>query len=306
MARYIVRRLLLSILVLWGVVTVVFVLVRVVPGDPAAMMMGPDASPEMIASVRHQLGLDRPLHVQYGYFLRDALRGDLGSSLYLNVPSASLVAERIPATAQLAIISVIISGALSIPLGILAALRVNSTLDKLVSLSTLAAQSLPDFWIGLMLILVFSRNLRLLPTSGQGNVLNLIMPIITLSLPLTTFMARIVRSGMLDILGRDYVRTARGKGLPSGLVIRRHVLKNLMIPVITLFGLQVGALMGGVVITETVFAWPGVGRLLVDSILRKDFPVVQACVLFVAVSYILVNLLVDVAYAYIDPRIHYT
>lgn len=305
MTNYIIRRLLLSIFVLWGVVTVVFLIVRVIPGDPAAMMLGPDATAEMIASVRHQLGLDRPLQVQYAYFLRDAMKGDLGTSLYLKRSTTDLVAERVPATMQLAILAVMVSSVLAVPLGMLAALRVNSFWDRAVSSATLAAQSLPDFWVGFMLILIFSRYLKLLPTSGRGTVLNLIMPVITLSFPLTTFMARVVRSGMLDILGRDYVRTARGKGLPEGLLVRRHVLKNLMIPVVTLVGLQMGALLGGVVITETVFAWPGVGRLLVDSIMRRDFPVVQACVLFVSVSYILVNLAVDVAYAYIDPRIRY-
>lgn len=305
MTRYIVRRLLLSIIVIWGVVTFVFFVVRVIPGDPAAMMLGIDATPEMIASLRVQLGLDQPILVQYVFFLQNAITGDWGNSLYLNRPSTELVFERIPATVQLAVLSVILSTLLAVPLGMLAALKVNSIWDRIVSLTTLAAQSMPDFWVGFMLILIFSRYLRWLPTSGMGSWKHMIMPLITLSFPLTTFMTRLVRAGMLDVLGRDYVRTARGKGMKESLVVFRHVFKNMMIPVVTLVGLQLGVLLGGVVITETVFAWPGVGRLLVDSILRKDFPVVQAAVLFIALSYIFVNLFVDIAYAYIDPRIHY-
>mgnify|MGYP001176579761 CR=1 FL=1 len=188
----------------------------------------------------------------------------------------------------------------------LAALKPNSIFDRAVSLFTLFAQSLPDFWVGFMLILIFSRNLRLLPTSGTGTWKHMIMPLITLSFPLTTFMTRIVRAGMLDVMGKDYIRTARAKGASERLVIMRHVFKNMMIPVITLLGLQLGVLMGGVVITESVFAWPGVGRLLVDSILRKDFPVVQTAVLFIALSYVFVNIFVDIAYAYLDPRIRFT
>jgi peptide/nickel transport system permease protein len=305
MKVYLVRRLLLAILVTFGVVTVVFFIVRVVPGDPAAVMLGPSATREEVAAVRHRLGLDRPLHVQYVSFLSDALRGDLGKSLHFNRPSTELVRERIPATVQLAVPSVVVSMVLALPLGTLAALRVNSIWDRAVSILTLVAQSFPAFWVGFMLILILSRNLKLLPTSGRGTWQHMVMPVITLSFPLTSFMARLVRSGLLDELQCDYVRTARGKGLAEVLVIRRHVFKNMLIPVVTLMGLQVGALLGGVVIAESVFAWPGVGRLLVDSILRKDFPVVQACVLFIAVSYVVVNLVVDVAYGWIDPRVRY-
>lgn len=306
MIKYLIRRLFYSIFVIWGVITVVFFLVRVVPGNPAAMMLGPDASAEMIETVTRNLGLDKPLFEQYGVFLRDAVRGQLGDSLYLKRTSVELVIERIPATLQLAAFSVLISTIIAIPLGMLAALKPNSIFDRAVSLFTLLAQSLPDFWVGFMLILIFSRHLRLLPTSGTGTWKHMIMPLITLSFPLTTFMTRIVRAGMLDVMGKDYIRTARAKGASERLVIMRHVFKNMMIPVITLLGLQLGVLMGGVVITETVFAWPGVGRLLVDSILRKDFPVVQTAVLFIALSYVFVNIFVDITYAYLDPRIRYT
>lgn len=285
--------------------TVVFFLVRVIPGNPAAMMLGPDATPEMIETVTRNLGLDKPLINQYGIFFKDILQGDMGNSLYLNRSSVELVMERIPSTVTLAIYSVIISTVIALPLGMLAAIRVNSIFDRVVSLITLFAQSLPDFWVGFMLILIFSRYLRLLPTSGTGTWQHMVMPLITLSFPLTTFMTRLVRAGMLDVMGKDYIRTARAKGAREQRVISRHVFKNMLIPLITLVGLQLGVLMGGVVITETVFAWPGVGRLLVDSILRKDFPVVQAAVLFIALSYVFVNLLVDIAYAYIDPRIRY-
>jgi len=294
-----------SIFVVWGVMTVVFFLVRVIPGNPAAMMLGPDATPEMIETVTQNLGLDKPLIDQYGIFFVDILQGDLGNSLYLNRSSVELVIERIPSTVTLAIYSVIISTVIALPLGMLAAIKPNSIFDRVVSLITLFAQSLPDFWVGFMLILIFSRYLRLLPTSGTGTWQHMVMPLITLSFPLTTFMTRLVRAGMLDVMGKDYIRTARAKGAREQRVISRHVFKNMLIPLITLVGLQLGVLMGGVVITETVFAWPGVGRLLVDSILRKDFPVVQAAVLFIALSYVFVNLLVDIAYAYIDPRIRY-
>lgn len=285
--------------------TVVFFLVRVIPGNPAAMMLGPDATPEMIETVTRNLGLDKPMIDQYGIFFVDILRGDMGNSLYLNRSSVELVIERIPSTMILAIYSVIISTAIALPLGMLAAIKPNSFFDRVISLTTLFAQSLPDFWVGFMLILVFSRYLRLLPTSGTGTWQHMVMPLITLSFPLTTFMTRLVRAGMLDVMGKDYIRTARAKGASERRVISLHGFKNMMIPVITLVGLQLGVLMGGVVITETVFAWPGVGRLLVDSILRKDFPVVQTAVLFIALTFVFVNLLVDVAYAYIDPRIRY-
>jgi len=286
--------------------TVVFFLVRVVPGNPAAMMLGPDATQEMIDTVTRNLGLDKPILTQYFTFIRDIFKGDMGNSLYLNRSSVDLVIERIPKTAALAFYSIIISTLIAVPLGMVAAIKPNSTFDRIVSLLTLFAQSLPDFWVGFMLILIFSRNLRLLPTSGTGTWKHLVMPLITLSFPLTTFMTRLIRAGMLDIMSRDYIRTARAKGVYERLVISRHVLKNMLIPVVTLVGLQLGVLLGGVVITEVVFAWPGVGRLLVDSILRKDFPVVQAAVLFIALSYVLVNLSVDIAYAYIDPRIRYS
>lgn len=284
----------------------VFFLVRVIPGNPATLMLGPDASAEMIETVTKNLGLDKPLIEQYYIFLTDILQGDMGDSLYFGRSSVELVIERIPATMTLAIYSVLISIIIAIPLGMIAAIKANSFFDRVVSLFTLFAQSLPDFWVGFMLILIFCRILGILPTSGTGTWKHMVMPLITLSLPLTTFMTRLVRAGMLDVLDKDYIRLAREKGASERLVVFRHVMRNMLIPVVTLAGLQLGVLMGGVVITETVFAWPGVGRLLVDSILRKDFPVVQASVLFIALSYVLVNLAVDIAYAYIDPRIRYT
>lgn len=306
MPSFLIRRFTLAIVILLGVVTTVFFIVRVIPGDPAAMMLGMDATPEMLQSLRSELGIDKPLIDQYWIFLNDAVRGNFGDSLYINRSSIDLVFERLPATAELAFYSISLSLIIAIPLGVIAAVKANTFMDRLISIFTLSFQSMPDFWVGTMLILIFSRTLNLLPTSGRGDHSNLVMPVLTLSLPLTSYMTRIVRSGILDNLTREYVRTAHGKGQTENKILWKHVFRNTLIPVVTVLGLQMGALLGGVVVTETVFAWPGIGRLVVDSILKKDFPVVQAGVLTIAVSYILINLVVDLMYAVIDPRVRLT
>lgn len=303
MVKFIIRRILLALVSLFGVVTVVFFIVRVIPGDPASMMLGMDATPEMLQSLRSQLGLDKPVYEQYLVFLKDSLQGNFGTSLYIKRPSIDLVIERMPATAELALYSVMLSVLLAIPLGIISALKVNSSLDRFVSLLTLGFQSMPDFWIGTMLMLIFARTLNLLPTSGKGDASTYIMPVVTLSLPLISYLTRIIRSGLLDNLSREYVRTAHGKGQTKKNILWKHVFQNTLIPVVTILGLQMGALLGGVVVVETVFAWPGIGRLVVDGILKKDFPIVQAGVLAIAIAYIFINLIVDLTYAVIDPRI---
>jgi peptide/nickel transport system permease protein len=297
-----IRRAIAGVIVIWGVVTMVFVILRVIPGDPAALILGMDATPEAIEALRRQLGLDQPIPVQYVLFLWDVLRGNFGNSIHLNEPALQLILDRVPATLELAIPALILAVLVAVPLGMIAATRVNSMWDRLISALTLGAQSLPNFWVGLMLILVLARNLGALPTSGRGTWQQMVMPIATLSLPLMSVLSRFVRAGMLENLRMDYVRTARAKGLFGRAVLFRHVFPNILIPVVTTLGLQAGALLGGSVVVETVFAWPGMGRLTADAILRRDYPVVQAGVLVIALIIVLVNLTL---YSVLDPRISF-
>lgn len=303
MLKVLGSRLISAIVVTWGVVTMVFLILRVLPGDPAALALGLDATPEALAALRHQMGLDQPLIVQYFIFLGDVVRGNFGESLFLAQPALELVLERLPATFQLAIPALILAVVVALPLGVLAGARANSIWDYLVSVLTLGAQSIPNFWIGLMLILVVARNWGLLPTSGRGDWRHMVMPVVTLALPLLSVLARFVRTGMLENLSADYVRTARSKGLVESMVYYRHIFRNMLVPVVTTLGLQAGTLLGGVVVIEIVFAWPGLGRLTVDSILRRDYPVVQVGVLVIALLVVLVNLVVDLMYTILDPRI---
>jgi ABC-type dipeptide/oligopeptide/nickel transport system permease component len=303
MFRILANRLLAAVFVIWGVVTMVFLILRVLPGDPAALALGFDATPEALAALRQQMGLDQPIIVQYFIFLADVIRGNFGDSLFLQEPALQLVLDRLPATFQLAIPALILAVLVALPLGVLAGSRSGSLADRIISVMTLGAQSIPNFWIGLMLILILARNFGLLPTSGRGNWQHMIMPVITLSLPLLAVLTRFTRTGMLENLQADYVRTARSKGLKEQLVYYRHIFKNMLIPVITTLGLQAGTLLGGAVVIEIVFAWPGLGRLTVDSILRRDYPVVQVAVLVIALLVVLVNLTVDLFYTVVDPRI---
>ncbi len=305
MTPYITRRLLASVVVVWGVVTLTFFLVRVLPGDPAALSLGVSVDAETLAKLRHAMGLDRPLIVQYVIFLRDALGGDFGQSVYMAQPSTTLFLAKLPATLELAAAAMLLSVLVAVPLGIYAGLRANSVGDSLVSVFTLTAQAMPNFWVGIMLILVFSQTLRLLPTFGRGTWQQMVLPVIAVALPLMAVTARLVRTGMLDNLQEDYVRTARAKGLAQVAVVARHIVKNMLIPVVTVLGLQFGNLLAGAVIVEIVFSWPGVGQLVVDGILRRDYPVVAASVFFISLMFVLVNLAVDIAYAYLDPRIRY-
>ncbi len=308
MGALLIKRGVAGIIVIWGVLTLVFVILRVLPGDPATLMLGLDATPQQLTSLRQQMGLDRPIPVQYVVFLGDVVSGNLGDSLTLYTggePALGLVLERVPATMSLAIPALLLAVLVALPLGIVAATHVNSLLDRLISVLTLGAQSMPNYWIGLMLILVLARNLGLLPTSGSDTWQQMIMPVITLSLPLLSVLTRFVRAGMLENLRMDYVRTARAKGLAEPLVQFRHIFKNILIPVVTTIGLQAGALLGGSVVVETVFAWPGMGRLTADAILRRDYPVVEAGVLVIALIIVLVNLTVDLVYSILDPRISF-
>jgi peptide/nickel transport system permease protein len=303
LTTYVARRLVLSLFVLWGAVTIVFLAVRVVPGDPALMILGSDASADQLASLRQRMGLDQPLGVQYVDFLTRAARLDFGTSLRLDVSAMGEVGQRLPITGRLALTALALALLLSFPLGILAAVHHRTAIDKVVSVVSLLGQAMPSFWLGIMLILIFARWLQLLPSAGSETWAHLVLPALTLALPLVGVLTRLVRSGLLDTLAEDYVRTARAKGLTRRAVIARHALPNMLIPVITVIGLQLGYLLGGAVIVETVFSWPGVGQLLVAAISNRDYPLVQASITVVTGVFILVNLGVDLSYGYLDPRI---
>ncbi|MEA2530471.1 MAG: peptide/nickel transport system permease protein [Thermomicrobiales bacterium] len=313
MTHYLVRRLLWMIVVVFGVSIVVFGLIHLTPGDPARIMLGPAGRPEDIAKLRHQLGLDRSVAVQYVRWVSRALRGDLGQSIVLRRPVFGEVLDRFGNTAILATASILISFLLGIVLGVVSAVRRGSVVDRLVMLAATWGLSLPSFWFGLMLIILFSLRLKWLPGTGMTSAINgggpldvgkhLILPAVALSVVPMAVIARYTRSSMLEVLSQDYVRTARAKGLSEQVVIWRHVFRNTLVAIVTMLGLQIGFLLAGAVYIENVFSWPGIGQMLVDAILKRDFPLVQGGVLLVASVYVLVNLLTDLAYAYLDPRI---
>jgi ABC-type dipeptide/oligopeptide/nickel transport system permease component len=305
MRVFLLRRLLQSLLVLLGISFVVFGILHLT-GDPALVLLSPDASVEDVERFREQMGFNDPFLVQYGRFLRGALRGDFGESLRHGEPAFGLVVQRLPATFELAGAALAIALALSIPAGIVSAVRRNTLVDYAATVVALIGQSMPTFWLGIMLILLFSVQLGVLPSSGRGTLLHLVLPAVTLGLFTTARITRLTRSGMLDVLGQDYIRTARAKGVADPPVVWKHALKNAAIPIVTIVGIELGTLLGGSVITETIFAWPGVGRLSVQAIYNRDYPVVQAAVFTLATTFVLVNLLVDVLYTYLDPRIRLT
>jgi peptide/nickel transport system permease protein len=301
---YLARRILAVVPVLFGVTLAVFSMLFLVPGDPVKMMLAEFVTtPDQIAQMRAQLHLDEPILQQYGRFVGNALRGDLGTSIRSRRPVAVEIAENVGSTAQLALASMAVAIALGIPLGLVAALARNSWLDVTSMLVALLGVSMPSFWLGLLMIFAFSLHLAWFPATGGGDLLHLVLPSVTLGTIASAIIARLTRSTMLEVLGQDYVRTARAKGLGWWGVVVRHALKNALIPVVTIFGLQFGNLLAGAVIVETVFSRPGLGRLIVGGILAKDFPLVQGTVLFVATTYVLINVLVDAAYAFLDPRI---
>lgn len=300
--QYLARRAIHSIFVVLGVSLAVFVVARL-SGDPVLLMVQPGTSMADIDAMRHRLGMDAPLAQQYLNFVLGAMHGDLGDSIWQSQPVTTLVFERLPATVELTIASLVFSLVLAMPAGIISATRRNSPLDRAVMIFALLGQSVPVFWLGLILIMVFSVQLDWLPSSGYGTLGHLVLPTITLGLFSVARTARLVRSGLLDVLGQDYVRTARSKGLPERMVLIRHALRNTLIPVVTLVGLDFGRLLGGAVITETIFGWPGVGRLAVDAIFRRDFPLLQGIVFTIAVVFVIVNLLTDLAYTALDPRV---
>jgi peptide/nickel transport system permease protein len=303
---YVARRVLVAVPTIFGVATVIFLLVRLLPGDPARTIAGVLASQADVERIRHQFGLDQPLYVQYVTYIVHLLTGDLGISTRTGSPVREEILTRLPYTLELAAISTVISVFLGVTLGVIAATRRGSPLDLLISALAVFGLSMPVYWLGLMLIILFSIQLHVFPAAGAQDPLGFVLPSITLAMFSLALVARQARSAMLEVLGQDYVRTARAKGAPMRTVLVKHALRNALLPVMTVIGLQFGALIGGAVLTETVFSWPGVGRLLVDSIFSRDYPVVQGVVLMLAFGFIFVNLVVDLLYAYVDPRIRYS
>ncbi len=302
MTRFLVRRLLRTLVVLWGVVTVVFVVIRL-SGDPIALMVEPSTPPAEIAALRERMGLNRPLPVQYAIFVGDVVRGEFGTSLRYHEDALDVVVDRIPTTLQIAVSAFALAVVVAVPIGVLSAVRPNSLLDNLAMLLALVGQAVPTFFLGIVLILLFAVRFRWFPTSGLESPTGLVLPAITLGAFAMASITRLTRAAMLEVLGQDYVRTARAKGLRDSLVVNRHALRNALVPVVTIMGLQFGGLLGGSVVTETVFSLPGMGRLIVQAIGNRDYPVVQAGVFLIAIAFVGVNLLVDLLYAAIDPRI---
>jgi peptide/nickel transport system permease protein len=294
---------LFAIPVLLGVATLVFALLHLIPGDPVQAMLGDAASPQSVAELRGRLGLDRPLHIQYAAFLEGAARGDLGVSLRTNERVTAAIAARLPATVELALAAMLVALAIAIPAGVVSAVNAGTGIDHAATTLALVGISMPNFWLGPLLAIVFSVGLGWFPVSGRGTLAHLVLPAITLGAPLAAVLARMTRASLIDELGELHITAARARGLPAVRVVMKHALRNSLIPIVTVLGLQVGAVLTGAVITETIFAWPGVGRLLIQSIGFRDYPVVQGCVLFIATTYVSVNLLTDIAYAYLDPRI---
>ncbi len=304
MSRFLIVRILSTIPVLFGVSLLVFMMLHLVPGDPVKMMLSEfQTTPQQVAQMRAQLHLDEPLPQQYGRFVFNALHGDLGTSIRSKRPVRNEIGENLGSTMQLASVALLIAAGLGIPLGIIAALKQHSWLDIGPMLFALSGVSMPSFWLGLLLIFLFSLHLGWFPATGGGDLKHLFLPALTLGLGASAIIARLTRSSMLEVLRQEYMTTARAKGLREYSIVVRHGLKNALIPVITIFGLQFGSLLAGAVVVETVFARPGIGRLIVSAILAKDFPMVQGIILFTATAYVLANLLVDLAYGLLDPRI---
>ncbi|TDT57241.1 ABC transporter permease [Fonticella tunisiensis] len=334
MVKYIIKRLILLIPVLLGVSIMVFVVMHVFQADPASIILGQHATAEQIEKLRQELGLNNPLYVQYWDFLKGALQGDLGSSLITKTPVVKEILSRFPATIELALAAIIIASIFGISIGVISAVKQNSIVDYIGMVFALLGVSMPIFWLGLILIVIFAVQMHLLPVAGRiqiglepahitgfylidslltGNMASfksalshIILPAVALGSYSTAIIARMTRSTMLEIIGQDYIRTARAKGLVEKVVILQHALRNALIPIITVIGLQLGSLLGGAVLTETVFSWPGVGSYTVEAILKSDYPVVQGAVILLAVVFVLVNLAVDLLYAYLDPRIKYS
>jgi peptide/nickel transport system permease protein len=305
MLRYLVRRLLLTIPVLLGVATLVFALIHLVPGDPAQSMLGEGASVEDVEKLRHALGLDRPLLVQYQTFLKGIVKGDLGVSFRYGTPVTSEIRDRLFRTAQLAAAAMTVAILLALPLGIVAAVFRGTAIDHAAMTLALVGISMPNFWLGPLLAILFAVYLGWLPVAGTGTVWHLVLPAVTLGAALAAILARMTRASVLEELRELYVLAARARGLSRARAVVRHAFRNSLIPIVTIIGLQFGAVLTGTIITETIFAWPGVGRLLIQAINFRDYPLVQGCILFISLTYVVMNLLTDLTYGFLDPRIRY-
>ena len=309
MSRYILNRLLQLVPVLWLISTIIFAVMHLLPGDPAELMLagaeGGAITPQRLAELKREMGLDDPLLTQYLRFLGNAVIGDLGNSIRFRLPVAELIGDRFASTLALSLCGLAIAIAIGVPLGMIAAVRQNSAVDALTMSLSYVGASMPVYWLGLLLILLFSFTLGWFPPAGGDDWTTLVLPSATIGFVAAGLIARLVRSSMIEVLREDYIRTGRAKGLAETTVLWRHGLKNALIPVVTMIGLQFGGMLAGAVVTETVFSRPGLGRLVVSAILSKDYPLVQGCVLFLAVVYLSVNLAVDIAYAWLDPRIRY-
>ncbi len=305
MIRYISIRLLFALPALWLILTMVFLLAHIVPGDPVAQMLGEGARAEDLTQLRHALGLDLPLPVQYGRYLSGVLHGNLGESFRFQQPVLKVVVEHYPATLELAAVALLICALIGIPAGVLAAHKRGERTDHAVAILTLFGLSVPNFALGPVLILLFSVVLGWLPVSGRGGISHLILPAFTLGAALAAILTRMVRTSVIEELSADYVRTARAKGVSESAVLFRHALRNALIPILTILGLQFGSLLAGTIVTESIFSWPGIGRLAVQAIGARDYPLLQGCILLIAVSYVFVNLLTDLVYALVDPRVRF-
>ncbi len=303
MLGHLFKRFLLTLPALWLVLTLVFLMIHIVPGDPVEQMLGEGAAPGAAAQLRHSLGLDQPLGKQYGHYLFGLVRGDLGQSFKFQAPVRQIIFERYPATLQLAFLALVVCAAIAIPAGVLAAHRRGQTPDRLVGVFTLFGLAIPNFALGPLLILLFSIEIGVLPVSGRNGLGSYVLPAATLGAALAAILTRMVRGAMLEELSADYIRTARAKGLSTAAVLFRHGLRNALIPIITILGLQFGTLLAGTIVTETIFSWPGIGRLTVQAISARDYPLLQGCILVISLSYVLVNLLADTIYSVVDPRV---
>ena len=303
MLNYLGARLFTALLVVFGVMTIVFMLIHIVPGDPVEVMLGESAQAADREALRETLGLNLPLLTQWVNYTNGLLHLDLGTSLHTKRPVIDVLTERIPATSLLAVTSILIALIIALPLGVLAAVRKGSIWDRLAMTFSMLGVAIPNFWMGPILILVFSLWLGWFPVSGNDQILSLVLPAVTLGTALAAILSRMVRASLLEVFNEDYIRAANARGLLPSTVIWKHALKNAALPIVTILGMQLGALLAGAVITETVFSWPGVGQLTIDAIQKRDYPVIQSCVLLISLSYVFVNLLTDLAYVYLDPRV---
>lgn len=305
MKRYLLERMLLLLPTLLGAVTLVFILIHVVPGDPVEAMLGETATSADKAALARDLGLDQPLVIQYVHFLAGLAHGDLGRSLYNEASVADLILRRFPATLELSLAAMTIALLISFPLGVLAAARRGCAADRAALLFSLLGIAMPNFWLGPLLMIAFSIDLGWLPVSGRGGISSLVLPALTLGMAMAAILTRMIRSGLIEAMREDYIRTARAKGVGETRIWLKHALRNSLISVITIAGLQFGSLLAGAIITESIFSWPGLGRLTLQAIQTRDYPLVQGCVLTIVISYLIVNLLTDIAYRVVDPRISY-